>query len=179
MSYLSFISDITAVFLLWLFANAGIHKLLPDNKRYFIELLNEYGISSKRLSIFFLYALGLSEMLIAIGIIFQLTRNIAVVAAIIVLLGYLLVMAFQLYKGKVDISCGCAGPNANTKISTSLLWRNGLLSLLALFCLTPSVGLSGTFWIVTVLSSLMMIILYSSIEKLIENAQLIELLRNK
>ncbi len=179
MMYLSFLSDITAVFLLWLFASAGIHKLIPDNKQYFIRLLNDYGVNSKDLSVFLLYCLGFIEVLIAVSIVFQATRNVAAIGAIIVLLVYLLVMAFQLYRGKADISCGCAGPNANTKISASLLWRNGFLSLLALFCLAPSVGFSGTFWIVTIMSSLIVIILYSSIEQLIENAQLIELLRNK
>jgi len=177
--YLAFMSDITAIFFLWLFASAGIHKLLPDNKRYFIELLVEYGINNKSFGVFLLYALGALELLVAIAIVFHGTREVAALIAIVLLLTYLIVMAMQLYQGKADISCGCAGPNANTKISASLLWRNAFLSFMALTCLSPSVELSGSFWAINIMSGLIMIILYSSIERLLENAQLIELLRNK
>ena len=179
MMYLSLVSDIAAIFLLWLFARAGLHKLLPDSQGYFITLLREYGINNQPLSVFLRYGLGLLEISLAVLVVFPATRSVAVVGCIIVLLVYLAAMAYQLYQGKKDISCGCAGPNAKLKVSGALLWRNGILATFALSCFAPSYGFSESVWLVTTMSSLFVIVFYSSIEHLIENEQLIQLLRNK
>lgn len=62
--------------------------------------------------------------------------------ATLALLGlYTVAIAFNLARGRRDIDCGCSGPALRQTLSGSLLWRNGVLMLLAL-CLTAPLSAS-------------------------------------
>jgi len=171
------LSDGVALFMLWLFMTAGISKLKPENKRFYRELLNEYGMTNPLLGKSIVFILGVTEILVALAILLPISRYFAAFAVGSLLTFYLIIMAVQLYKGKVDMDCGCAGPGAEMKISPVLLWRNGLLILVTFFCLAPSVGQIQPVWFISSMSALFAIMLYSSIEKLIANKQIIHAMR--
>ena len=129
MGTLSVLSDAMAIFVLWLFMSAGIHKLKPENKDYYDQLITDYGV--KRLFGSWLFmVVGLIEVITALLVIPAATRDIGATLSIILLLTYMLVMGAQLIQGKTDLDCGCAGPGSRIKVSKWLLIRNASLALL-------------------------------------------------
>lgn len=177
MTITNVLSDCVALFMLWLFLTAGISKLKPENKRFYKELLGEYGVVKPSLSRSIVVLLGATEVLLALAILLPVSRYFAAFAVALLLSFYLVVMAVKLYQGKVDMDCGCAGPWADVKISPILLWRNGLLILATFMCLAPSVGKIQPMWFISSMVALFGILLYSSVEKLIANKQIIHAMR--
>lgn len=62
-------------------------------------------------------------------------RDAALVATASLLALYAVAIAVNLARGRRDIDCGCAGPNAKQPLSEWLLARNALLVVAALVCL--------------------------------------------
>jgi hypothetical protein len=62
-------------------------------------------------------------------------RDAALFATASLLALYALAIAVNLARGRRDIDCGCAGPNAKQPLSEWLLARNALLVVAALVCL--------------------------------------------
>lgn len=62
-------------------------------------------------------------------------RDAALVATASLLALYAVAIAVNLLRGRRDIDCGCAGPNAKQPLSEWLLARNALLAVTALVCL--------------------------------------------
>ena len=177
MTIYNVLSDCVALFMLWLLMTAGTSKLKPENKRFYENLLSEYGVSQRSLTKGVVLLLGAMEVLLALAIFLPFSRYYAAFAVGLLLSFYLVVMAVKLYEGKVDMDCGCAGPGAEMKISPILLWRNALLVLATLVCLVPSVGQIQPLWFISSMLALFGIMLYSSIEKLIANKQIIHAMR--
>lgn len=171
------LSDCVALFMLWLLMTAGLSKLKPENKRFYENLLSEYGVAQPSLAKSIVLLLGVTEVVLALAIFLPFSRYFAAFAVGLLLSFYLGVMAVKLYEGKVDMDCGCAGPGAEMKISPILLWRNGLLILATFLCFAPSVGQIQPMWFISSMLALFGIMLYSSIEKLIANKQIIHAMR--
>ena len=177
MSILSLLSDTSALFMLWLFVTAGIHKLNPTNDRYFADLLSEYGWHNQQFSLSIARIIGVTELAVGLGIIFPLSRMPAAIAASALLLAYTALMAVQLYQGRQDLDCGCAGPGRQLKISGYLLLRNILLAGFALFCVFPGYQLPSDSWLLALALTATAILLYVCCEQLISNNQQLKTLR--
>ena len=175
----SVLSEIFALFFLWLFMRAGIHKINRANGAFYSDLLVEYGLKNKPLASALSYLIGWLEIVIGLSIMFAPSRPYAAVAALSMLVIYLLGMLRQLYIGRVDLNCGCAGPDTQIKIGPALIVRNTILAAASLICLLPGIPLLNGTGFIVVMSAAFLIIVYSSSEKLIENSQIINVLRTR
>ncbi|HEY6482135.1 MAG TPA: MauE/DoxX family redox-associated membrane protein [Steroidobacteraceae bacterium] len=108
-----------------LFAGAGSHKLrdLPQFSAIFAayELLPQ--LARPQLAVL----VPLLECLLACGLLVRRTRTPAVVAAMLLLLGYAAAIGINLRRGRSDLACGCGGFDARRVIAPWMLWRNVLL----------------------------------------------------
>lgn len=184
------LSDGCALFMLWVFTQAGLHKVAKANETYYSNLISQYfglhqsvndGLKKEKQLPWIkrsVKSIGVFELCLSFAIVIPTTRNIAAVFMIIVLLGYMGLMAYQLYRGKLDMDCGCGGAASQLKISGSLLIRNVIFSALTLLCLSRGQSeFSNLTWITFVIA-LSAIILNSTIEQLIANDQQLRLLNN-
>ena len=159
-----------ALFFAWLFAVAALYKFRAP--RYYQLLLTSHmpGLPFKR-SIPVM--LGISELLIAILVLWQPTRAAALTGAAVLLLTYAATMSWQLRNGHADAACGCSGPGSELLVSPALVARNLVCVALALLSMTAAPG-PGTGFLSAVLSLLVALVLISGYllsERLIGNAQ--------
>ena len=183
MSYV--FSDASALFLMWIFAQAGLHKVQSANGLYYANLIAQYlnletyvDHNSQAKSQLKLLAkvIGIIEITLALALVIPNSRAVAAMLAIVVLMSYLLLMAFQIVQGKKDLDCGCMGPAGQTTISGSLLLRNGLFTVLAYLSLAPGNNFFTSAMAMTIIISLVMILINLTFEQLIVNAQRLKVL---
>tara|TARA_R110001583_G_scaffold192842_1_gene359940 strand:+ start:7323 stop:7892 length:570 start_codon:yes stop_codon:yes gene_type:complete len=184
------LSDACALFMLWVFAQAGWHKVSKVNEYYYSNLVSQYFALHqvvndslrkeqqltwiKRLVKF----IGVFELGLAFALVIPSTRYFAALLTVAVLLGYMSMMAYQLYRGKLDMDCGCGGSAGQLKISSSLLVRNLSFSVLTLLCLSNGQSEFSSLTVITFVVALIAILLNSIIEQLIANDQQLRLLKN-
>ncbi len=181
------IVNAAALFLLWLFAVTGAHKLRSANTDYYVNVFADYGVPAALANSLLVKLVGCLEIMVGVLIAVPTSRAAGALAAAIILAAYLLLMARQLWLGKRDVDCGCAGPLGDAKISPQLLYRNAALVVLALFCWQPVQTITGYLALpgaapalmLTGLLTAIMIMLYLSIEQLISNGQKLERLRRR
>jgi len=178
MALLQLMSIATALFMFWLFAEAGLHKLNPANELYFSSLIKEFGWANLKIAALIAKLVGLLELAIAVAIVIPATRTTAAIIAGNVLFIYMLHMAFQLYRGRRDLDCGCAGPAGQLKMSGHLVIRNLLLVAATFFCLIPADNAAMMLWLLGSLLAIVGIFINLSSEQLIGNAQKLQALRN-
>lgn len=183
MSYV--FSDASALFLMWVFAQAGLHKVQSANGLYYANLIGQYlnleayldhNVQAKLQFTLLAKAIGVIEVTLALALVIPSTRAVAAMLAIVVLMSYLLLMAYQILQGKKNLDCGCMGPAGQTNISSSLLLRNGVFSVLAWLCLAPGNSFFTSAMVMTIVISLVMILLNLTFEQLIVNAQRLKVL---
>ena len=184
------LSDACALFMLWVFTQAGWHKVSKANSHYYSDLVSQYfglhqdlndGLKKERQRPWIqggVKLLGVFELCLAFALVIPVTRNVAAPLVIVVLLAYMAMMAYQLYRGKLDIDCGCGGVASQLKISGSLLIRNCAFSFLTLFCFSGGQGEFSSLTAVTFVVAISAILLNSTIEQLIANDQQLRLLNN-
>jgi hypothetical protein len=119
-----------------LFASAAVHKL--RDLRRFDEIFNAYGLIPLRARLRLSYAVPLFEALVAVGLLFDASRQLAVAAGMLALLAYATAIAVNLGRGRRDLACGCGGPDDRRRIASWMVWRNALLTLLLAALLLPS-----------------------------------------
>lgn len=171
MELMAITGNAIALFLLWLFLSTGLHKLQPANHGYYADVFSNYGVALPAIARYLPKLVGAAEIAVGVLIVLPNTRAIGVAAAVAVLLIYLVLMARQLSLGNKDIDCGCAGPLGDTRISSQLLWRNGVLVALALCCLLPAKEFGMQSVALVFAFALLLILLYLSAEQLIGNGQ--------
>ncbi len=158
-----------AWFLVWLFAQAAVHKL--GAPQYYRQLMTRYaGYAGGGIAVWLVAAL---EMAIAVALLLPQWRAPALVAAALMLLGYAMLMARQILVGKADMQCGCAGPDSALGISWSLVVRNGVCATLALLAMSAG-GSEAGGWAGVALSLCIAVFLslfYLTSEQVISNAQ--------
>ena len=183
MSYV--LSDASALFLMWIFAQAGLHKIKTANGLYYANLIAQYlnlqayldhNTQAKLQFTLLAKAIGIIEVTLALALVIPSSRAVAAMLAMVILMSYLLLMAFQIVQGKKNLDCGCMGPAGQTNISASLLLRNGVFSVLAWSCLMPGNSFFSTAMVMTIVISLVMILLNLTFEQLIVNAQRLKVL---
>ncbi|MCV6627194.1 MAG: hypothetical protein OIF38_13925 [Cellvibrionaceae bacterium] len=172
------LAQAAALFLAGIFLQATWHKLKPANRPYYQQLLASYDWLplGRGLIPALVLALGAAELLLALSLLWPSSRALAALLAALLLALYFAVLAVQLIQGKRDADCGCAGPASGLQISPALLLRNGVLILLAL----------SAYWVrplawqesaVAIALASLMVLAYVSAERLLANAQKINVLR--
>jgi len=86
---------------------------------------------------------------------------------------YALAMAINLFRGRNHIDCGCSGPSDRTQIiSWSLVKRNLVLVLLALFCVVaPTRDINTAQLLIILAGTAVTLLLYAAIEQALANIQ--------
>ena len=106
MSYV--FSDASALFLMWVFAQAGLHKVKSANGLYYANLIAQYlnleaytdhNIQAKSQLKILAKGIGIIEVTVALALVIPNSRAVAAVLAIVLLMFYLLLMLFQIVQG--------------------------------------------------------------------------------
>ena len=174
---LTLLSNAMALLMLWLFIQAALHKLLPANRSYFTDLLEQQFSLAPKAGVILTGFIGIMELILALAIIYPDTRPIASVLVALILIMYAANMVVQMYLGKKDMECGCAGPGREIKISVSLVVRNLILAALALFCLSPIQDIGWSMGLLSLQLAVVAVLVNQSAELLLENSQKLALLR--
>jgi len=118
-----------------LLATAAIHKL--RDLRRFDEIFTAYGLIPGRVRLRLSRLVPLLEGLLAVGLLLDVSRRLAVISAMALLAAYALAIAINLGRGRRDLACGCGGPDDRRPIAAWMVWRNVLMALLLGLVLLP------------------------------------------
>jgi hypothetical protein len=118
-----------------LFASAAFHKL--RDLRRFDEIFNAYGLVPWRERLRLSRLVPLVEGVMAGGLLFDESRQVAAAAGSVLLLAYAGAIAWNLSRGRRDLACGCGGPNDRRPIAAWMIWRNVFLAMLATVVMLP------------------------------------------
>jgi len=118
-----------------LFATATWHKL-RDLPR-FGATVRAYRLLPRRVLSPIAWVLPLAEAAIAMGFLYAPAHEVAVVAAVSLLVLYTFAIAANLARGRREIDCGCFATSARVPLSAWLLVRNGVLIAVACVLLMP------------------------------------------
>ena len=98
-------------------------------------------------------------------------RELGLILAAALLVIYAAVMGWQVYRGQVNLRCGCGGPGSDTRIGSELIWRNVVLAGCALWATGYAVPLGVTAMWLALAVALMCVITYAALDQAIENRQ--------
>lgn len=151
-------------------ATAATHKLRAP--RWFAAQLEAYALLPQALLRPVARALPLLEGAVALGLLLPFSRAAAAVAAGVLMAVYAGAIAVNLWRGRRDIDCGCAGPGESQPLRPLLLLRNAALLGLALLATLPplprELGLFDGF--VALAAAAVLLLLYAAADGLLTNA---------
>ena len=158
------------LFFLWLLAAAAAHKFL--HHQYTAGLIRSYVHVGEMAAGLLAWLIAFLEAGLAFGLAMAELRQAAFLATAALMLVYLLGMASLLVRGRVDVRCGCAGPDSDLRVSPALLIRNAMLAVLAALGSLPVSGaVSATMAVSAGLIGVFLIAAYLCVEQLLFNAQ--------
>ena len=151
-------------------ATAATHKLRAP--RWFAAQLEAYALLPTALIKPAARALPLIEGAVALSLLLPFTRGGAAVAAGALMAVYAAAIAVNLWRGRRDIDCGCAGPGESQPLRPVLLLRNAaLLGLAVLATLPPLARELGAFdGFVAIAAAAVLLLLYAAADGLLTNA---------
>jgi hypothetical protein len=120
-----------------IFASAASHKL--KHPAWFRRQIREYELVHKGLVAVAGMALPVVELVIALGLLWRVSRPYAAVFGLVLIALYVLAIGINLLKGRKDIDCGCSGPAMRQPLQPGLLLRNLCLAVFAVGALLPSI----------------------------------------
>ena len=164
-------------FYLWLFSLSAIHKIRAASEYESIVMSYLPGSNASGLWVKVIAAV---EFLIAVLLVFSVTRLAGLASAAILLLIYAGFMGLQVYRGKKDINCGCAGPASTITVGWGTILRNGFCAVMALLITVLPVAVVEKTMGNTLISigiAVFLVVLYLSIEQVIANDQTLSLKR--
>jgi len=170
---------LASLFLAWLFMTAGWHKV--KDPHHYAAVIAAYELPLLPASRQLAFSVGVVELLLAAGLLSNTTRPAAALAAAVLLAVYAVAMAVNLFRGKRNIDCGCSGPAGRQPLSGWLLSRNVVLVSVAL-CAAATVSprsVNWLDWVVILLGSLLAVLLYLVVERLLANRHLLINLRSR
>jgi hypothetical protein len=109
-----------------LFASAGIHKVRGVAR--FTEIFVAYRVLPNVLGRRISRLIPCFEVAIAIALLWEPSRRMAVIAAIAALIAYALGMGLNLLRGRRDLDCGCGTARDRRPIAGWMVWRNLFLA---------------------------------------------------
>jgi hypothetical protein len=127
------ITIVIATSLAILFLLAARHKLMSPLR--FKAQLDAYRLLPEWALMPVARTLPLIEAAVAAGMLFALTRPVASVTAVVLLITYALAMAINLRRGRSNIDCGCG--DHPQPLSYWLMLRNMMLAVGSLLLLAP------------------------------------------
>jgi hypothetical protein len=156
-----------------LLASAATHKLRAPGR--FSRQLADYQLLPEALVRPISRVIPLLELLIAFALLVPFSRAIAAVSAAVLIALYAAAIGINLWRGRRDIDCGCAGPDQAQPLRPILLARNAVLVALALLASsTPIVRDLGFFdGFVTVAASAVALLIYAAADGLLANSPLL------
>ena len=156
-----------------LLASAATHKLRAPGR--FARQLADYQLLPEALVRPIGRVIPLLELLIAFALLVPFSRAIAAVCAAALIALYASTIGINLWRGRRDIDCGCAGPDQAQPLRPILLTRNAVLVALALLASsTPIVRDLGFFdGFVTVAASAVALLIYAAADGLLANSPLL------
>jgi uncharacterized membrane protein YphA (DoxX/SURF4 family) len=108
--------------------------------------------------------LPLAELAIGVGVVA--VPQLAAPAAALLLLVFAAAMAVNLRRGRNDIDCGCHQSVLRQRLSWTLVWRNGALTVLALAAALPAPRLAASAWLTGAGAGLGVFALYCAMNSL-------------
>jgi hypothetical protein len=159
-----------ALFFVWLFAIAALHKLHAQD--YYLRLMSSYTSTSSG-SRFLLLLVALGELSLALLLLVPATQATAFAGAAALLSAYAVMMAWQYTRGRGDMQCGCAGPDSTLTVGPPLIVRNLACACLATLAMTSSGALPGSLasGALALVVAVFMIFAYLCSDQMIANAQ--------
>ena len=156
-----------------LLASAATHKLRAPGR--FARQLADYQLLPEALVRPIGRVIPLLELLIAFALLVPFSRAIAAVGAAALIALYASAIGINLWRGRRDIDCGCAGPDQAQPLRPILLARNAVLVALALLASsTPIVRDLGFFdGFVTLAASAVALLIYAAADGLLANSPLL------
>lgn len=150
-----------------LFASAAAQKL--RSPAHFAEIFAGYRLlpdtAARRLA----WLIPCIELAVAAALLWEPGRRVALIAAVAVLLAYASGLGVNLFRGRLDLDCGCGAAHDRRTLSPWMVWRNLLLaSVLGLAALPWSPRACGLTDLLTVMAGLMACAaLYAAIDRLL------------
>lgn len=152
-----------------IFASAASHKII--HRAWFRRQVQEYELIHPLLVPAAAIMLPITELIIALGLLWSNSRPYAAVLVLLVITTYALAIAINLIKGRKDIDCGCSGPGMQQPLQPGLLLRNLFLAILAFFALLPALSRSLSLFdsFVMLLAATVLILLYTAADLWLAN----------
>ena len=117
----------------------------------------------------------LLELAIAFALLLPVSRGWAALSAASLLALYAAAIGINLWRGRRDIDCGCAGPDQAQPLRPVLLLRNSVLVVLALLASVAPIARDMTLFdgFVTVAAAAVALLIYAAADGLLANSPLL------
>ena len=150
-----------------LFASAAFHKLRA--RAQFTEVFVAYRVLPSALARRIAWLIPGVELGLAFGLLWPPTRPAAVMAAVVLLLGYAAGLGANLLRGRRDLDCGCGTARERRSIAPWMMWRNLLLAAALSAAVPPwsPRALSSTDAVTIVAGLIVAAVLYGAIDRLL------------
>jgi uncharacterized membrane protein len=157
----------------YLFVVGGCQKLAEAG--HFHQIVRDYELLPERLSAWLARILPPIEICAGLALLIPTLRQSALILIATLLASYSAAIALNIYRGRTDLDCGCAGPGQEQPLSNWLVGRNLVLIALALFASSaPQPALLGfPGWSLAFPGAALAALLYHAFNQLIANHNLL------
>ena len=163
----------SAIAIAVLLASAATHKVRAPAR--FARQLADYQLLHQALVRPIARLVPLLELGIAFALLVPLSRSWAALAAAGLLALYAAAIGINLWRGRADTDCGCAGPDQAQPLRPVLLARNSALVALALLASVAPVARDLTLFdgFVTLAAAAVALLIYAAADGLLANSPLL------
>ncbi|PPA03121.1 methylamine utilization protein MauE [Pseudomonas sp. MWU12-2312b] len=163
----------SAVAIAVLLASAATHKVRAPAR--FARQLADYQLLPDSLVRPVARLIPLLELAIAFALLVPVSRGWAALSAGGLLALYAAAIGINLWRGRRDIDCGCAGPDQAQPLRPVLLLRNSVLVVLALLASVAPIARDMTLFdgFVTVAAAAVALLIYAAADGLLANSPLL------
>ncbi|WP_047530403.1 MauE/DoxX family redox-associated membrane protein [Pseudomonas sp. 11/12A] len=163
----------SAIAIAVLLASAATHKVRAPAR--FARQLADYQLLPDSLVRPVARLVPLLELAIAFALLVPVSRSWAALSAASLLALYAAAIGINLWRGRRDIDCGCAGPDQAQPLRPVLLLRNSVLVVLALLASVAPIARDMTVFdgFVTVAAAAVALLIYAAADGLLANSPLL------
>jgi len=163
----------SAIAIAVLLASAATHKVRAPAR--FARQLADYQLLPDSLVRPVARLIPLLELAIAFALLVPVSRGWAALSAAGLLALYAAAIGINLWRGRRDIDCGCAGPDQAQPLRPVLLLRNSVLVVLALLASVAPIARDMTLFdgFVTVAAAAVALLIYAAADGLLANSPLL------
>lgn len=163
----------SAIAIAVLLASAATHKVRAPAR--FARQLADYQLLPASLVRPIARLVPLLELAIAFALLVPVSRGWAALSAASLLALYAAAIGINLWRGRRDIDCGCAGPDQAQPLRPVLLLRNSVLVVLALLASVTPIARDMTLFdgFVTVAAAAVALLIYAAADGLLANSPLL------